>query len=174
MPTHYELVSRLLRKEKDIRPLYSQLLNSVEGASQKRLARTLRNLQARQLNLLNRLEDQIEDELPTPPEERRYAQHVLQQGETLQVLAQEYNIPLSRIRQYNPNLPENPSPGTVITLPIEIPDPPENYFNYYVRRGDTLFNIARRYNTDVETITRLNNISDPDVIFPGRILIIPY
>lgn len=45
---------------------------------------------------------------------------------------------------------------------------------YVVQRGDTLFVIAQRFNTTVDAILAANpQITDPDVIFPGQIIIIP-
>jgi hypothetical protein len=44
---------------------------------------------------------------------------------------------------------------------------------YIVQRGDTLYSIARRYNTTVATLATLNNISDPNAIFEGQQLILP-
>lgn len=45
-------------------------------------------------------------------------------------------------------------------------------FGYVVKPGDTLFSIALTYNTDVETIRRLNNMPD-DIIQVGQVLIVP-
>lgn len=45
-------------------------------------------------------------------------------------------------------------------------------FAYTVQSGDTLFSIALRYNTDVETLRRLNNLSD-DTIQVGQTLQVP-
>ena len=39
---------------------------------------------------------------------------------------------------------------------------------YTVRRGDTLWNIARRYNTTIANIVRLNRIKNPNLIYPGQ------
>ncbi|HQA59400.1 MAG TPA: DUF3794 domain-containing protein [Tepidanaerobacteraceae bacterium] len=44
---------------------------------------------------------------------------------------------------------------------------------YIVQRGDTLWNIAKRYNVTVEAIVRANNIANPDSIMPGQQLVIP-
>lgn len=44
--------------------------------------------------------------------------------------------------------------------------------DYYVQSGDTLYKIARRYNTTVERILELNNIPDPGVLMVGMKLII--
>ncbi len=44
---------------------------------------------------------------------------------------------------------------------------------YVVQPGDTLYNIARRFETTVEAIVAANNISDPSLIRVGQRLIIP-
>ena len=41
---------------------------------------------------------------------------------------------------------------------------------YTIVRGDTLSAIARRYGTTVQQIAELNNISNPNLIFPGEVL----
>ncbi len=41
---------------------------------------------------------------------------------------------------------------------------------YTVKRGDTLWEIARRYGTTVNQIAQINNISNPNLIFPGQVL----
>lgn len=39
---------------------------------------------------------------------------------------------------------------------------------YTVIRGDTLWKIARRYNTSIANIIRLNRIANPNLIYPGQ------
>ncbi|WP_073165239.1 BsuPI-related putative proteinase inhibitor [Desulfofundulus australicus] len=47
-----------------------------------------------------------------------------------------------------------------------------NMLTYVVQPGDTLASIARRFNTTVERLVALNNISDPDRIDVGMVLTI--
>ena len=42
--------------------------------------------------------------------------------------------------------------------------------NYTVQRGNTLSEIARRFGTTVQEIASINNISNPNLIFPGQVL----
>lgn len=39
---------------------------------------------------------------------------------------------------------------------------------YVVQPGDTLWKIAKRYNTSVDDIVRVNDIENPDLIYPGE------
>ena len=45
--------------------------------------------------------------------------------------------------------------------------------DYYVKKGDTLGSIARRYKTSVSNIVRLNSIADGNSIIPGQSLKVP-
>ena len=44
---------------------------------------------------------------------------------------------------------------------------------YIVQAGDTLWQIAKRYNTTMDAIVKANDIKDPNMIMPGQKLIIP-
>ncbi|WP_158736285.1 LysM peptidoglycan-binding domain-containing protein [Alteribacillus sp. YIM 98480] len=44
---------------------------------------------------------------------------------------------------------------------------------YTVRPGDTLYNIARRWALPIETVIAANNVTIPDMLFPGQQLSIP-
>ncbi len=46
-------------------------------------------------------------------------------------------------------------------------------FPHTVRYGDTLYSLARHYNTTVHDIVKVNNLSDPDKIYVDQILEIP-
>lgn len=44
---------------------------------------------------------------------------------------------------------------------------------YTVQSGDTLYEIARRFGTSVERLAQINNITNPELIYPGQVLTIP-
>lgn len=46
-------------------------------------------------------------------------------------------------------------------------------FLYTVKRGDTLWALAQRWNTTVSNIRDINNLSNPDLLVPGDQLMIP-
>lgn len=50
------------------------------------------------------------------------------------------------------------------------PIPAKNIIDYVVKRGDTLYAIATRYNTTVRSIAGINDLKNPNIIFPGQIL----
>ncbi len=59
-----------------------------------------------------------------------------------------------------------PTPTVVTPTPV----PP---VTYVVQRGDTLFEIALRFDVTVAALARANDIADPTLILPGQVLIIP-
>lgn len=98
-------------------------------------------------------------------------EYIIQPGDTLFAIARRFGITLAELLAANPQI-DNPDlvfPGQRIIIPV--PAPPEVYV---VRPGDTLFLIARRFNTTVETLLRLNpQIADPALIFPGQMIRVP-
>ncbi|UCE21136.1 MAG: LysM peptidoglycan-binding domain-containing protein [Candidatus Aminicenantes bacterium] len=62
--------------------------------------------------------------------------------------------------------------ASINTLPRYIP-PLNTYINHYVRRGETLSEIAERYGTSVSAIARLTGLRSVNFIRPGQRLKIP-
>jgi LysM repeat protein len=67
-----------------------------------------------------------------------------------------------------PTVPPQPLPEQATTVPGQV-----ETITYVVRPGDTLTWIAVRYNTTVNAIVELNNIRNPNLIYPGQRLLIP-
>lgn len=47
-------------------------------------------------------------------------------------------------------------------------------FLYTVRRGDTLYSIARRYGWSASYVASVNHLWNPSQIYAGQVLLIPY
>ena len=53
---------------------------------------------------------------------------------------------------------------------------PTAYFGtliYTVVSGDTLYTISHNYNSTVENVLKFNKIPDPNLIYPGQVIVIP-
>lgn len=60
------------------------------------------------------------------------------------------------------------------TAPVPpVPSPAPQYITYVIQPGDTLSGIAQKYNTTVNALAKLNDISDPDKIYAGRTIRVP-
>ena len=73
-----------------------------------------------------------------------------------------------------PNPPPVTSPVTPpIVSPQPVPAAPTGPITYVIAPGDNLYSIASRFHTTLDAIVRLNNITNPDLIYPGQVLVIP-
>jgi LysM repeat protein len=43
---------------------------------------------------------------------------------------------------------------------------------YVIQAGDTLWKVAKRYNTSIDEILAINDIENPDMVYPGQKLLI--
>ena len=78
-------------------------------------------------------------------------------GTTAQAIAAANNIPD----------PQRVQAGTMLLIPVPAPG---GGYGYYVRRGDTVYSIARRFGMTVEELASLNHIGPDFTIRPGTVL----
>ena len=104
--------------------------------------------------------------------------YTVQRGDTLSRIAREYNVTVAHIVELNdisnPNL-IYPGEKLRITESDVInlnPIPKNTYSTYTVRSGDILSRIAKRFGVSVNYLVTTNNIQNPNLIFPGQILIV--
>lgn len=104
--------------------------------------------------------------------------YTVQLGDTLYGIARQYGTTAQAIASAN-NIPD-PNlimPGTQLIIPTQVMEPPggppPGGIIYTVQSGDSLNRIAQRYGITVPSILNLNNIPNPDVIFPGTKLLLP-
>ena len=104
--------------------------------------------------------------------------YTVQRGDTLSQIASAYGVTVEHIVELNniqdPNL-IYPNEKLRITESENtnlnpISQSSSRDYTYIVQRGDTLWQIARQYGVSVRYIVRLNGITNPNLIFPGRIL----
>jgi putative chitinase len=107
-----------------------------------------------------------------PPPSSGTVYYTVQYGDTLASIARRFNTTVSAIAQANgianPNLIYA---GQVLVIP---PYTPTQIATYYVQPGDTLASIAARFGTTVSAIVSYNHIPNPNLIYAGQLLYIPY
>ena len=95
-------------------------------------------------------------------------------GDSLYSIARRFGITVQELIDAN-NLTSNTLQiGQVLQIPSDGTTPPvdDNYFNYTVVSGDSLYSIANRFNTTVSAIRGLNNLTS-NTLQIGQILKIP-
>lgn len=100
--------------------------------------------------------------------------YIVKRGDTLSQIAFNYNTTVNQIA--NENKIDNVNliyPGEKLIIRTESMGTELGHLCYKVVRGDTLYQIAIRFNTTIEKIAKLNNIKNPNIIYPGQCLKIP-
>lgn len=104
----------------------------------------------------------------------------VQRGDTLWKIAQKYNIALDALLKANPQITDENAvmEGQVLQIPVSMPSGHRIGINngalYFVKTGDTLFQIAQRYALPMETLKRANpQLADENRLIPGMQLYLP-
>jgi len=98
----------------------------------------------------------------------QFIYHITEKGQTVFWLTQHYNISKEDLFKHNPVLEHSElQAGQVITIPKKTDDTAQPaklkiaHEVYTVKRGETLFSIAKSYNADLNEIYELNPEIDP-------------
>ena len=98
--------------------------------------------------------------------------YIVKSGDTLYSIASKYGISVNTLKNYN-NLTTNAlSIGQKLNIPVTSEQPSSNYLDYVVKKGDSLYSIASKYNTSVSDIMKINNLNT-SLLNIGMVLKIP-
>lgn len=101
--------------------------------------------------------------------------YVVQKGDSLWSISSKLGVSVSDIKKSNNLSSNNLSIGQVLIIPSKKSDDEESNADenvYVVKKGDSLWLIAKNYNTSVDDIKRLNNLSS-NTLSIGQKLKIP-
>lgn len=93
--------------------------------------------------------------------------YVVKSGDSLYSIARKYNTTVNDLMKYN-NLTSN---LLSIGQTLKIPTSESAITSYTVKSGDTLYSIAKKYNTTVDELKRKNNLTS-NTLSIGQTLII--
>lgn len=96
--------------------------------------------------------------------------YVVKKGDSLYKIAKEYDTTINELIKLNNLSNTNLSIGQILKIPTVKSDEPE--YLYTVKSGDSLYKIAREYNTTVDELMKLNNLSSISLSI-GQTLKIP-
>ena len=101
--------------------------------------------------------------------------YTVKKGDSLYSIANKYNTTVDELKRIN-NLTSNTlSIGQVLKLPSDKAsnvEKEENTISYTVQKGDSLYSIARKYDTTIDRIKDLNNLTT-NLLSIGQELLIP-
>ena len=106
--------------------------------------------------------------------------YTVSSGDSLYSIARKFNTTVDEIKRLNNLSINNLSIGQKLlipstnTTPSNPPDTPSNQNTYTVSSGDSLYAIARRFNTTVDEIKRLNNLTSNNLSIGQKLLIPGY
>ena len=93
--------------------------------------------------------------------------YTVKSGDSLYKIANQYNVTVDAIKRANNLTTNNLQIGQVLRIPLGT----SRETTYTVKSGDSLYSIAKKYNTTVNRLKELNNLSS-NLLNIGQILIV--
>lgn len=111
--------------------------------------------------------------IPVEEEEQsgNYIFYTVKSGDTLYGIAKNYNVSVSDIVNLNKLSSNILNIGQQLLIPIEEKIIETDYNTYIVKSGDTLYSIARKYDTSVDELKRINQLSSNTLALGQRLLV---
>lgn len=96
-------------------------------------------------------------------------EYVVKRGDTLYSIARKYNTSVDNIKSINNITTDSLAIGQIIKLPSTSNVASDTYI---VKKGDSLYSIARTYNTSVDKLKEINNLTS-NALAIGQVLKLP-
>ena len=97
-------------------------------------------------------------------------QYVVKKNDTLYSIAKKYDTTINELVLLNNLKNNNLSIGQILNIPVN--DTSYDFNNYVVKKNDTLYTIANKYNTTVDSLININNLKS-NILYIGQILKVP-
>ena len=97
--------------------------------------------------------------------------YTVKSGDTLYGISNQYGVSVVDIMKVNSLNNTNLTIGQILNIPKSSGTNPDNTFIYTVKKGDSLYSIANRYGTNVNTLIDLNNLKSNNLSIGQRLLV---
>lgn len=90
---------------------------------------------------------------------QKYISHISKEGETVYSISKKYNVTTEEIFAINPDVKKGLKPGTILVIPNKnttISAENIQFKKHKVKRKETLFSIAKKYNITIDDIKKYN------------------
>ena len=98
--------------------------------------------------------------------------YVVKKGDTLYGISNQFGVSVTELAELNGIKGSFLQIGKELLIPSKSGTNPNNIFMYTVKSGDTLYGIARKYNTTVDAIMKLNYFKST-ILQPGQVIRTP-
>ena len=98
--------------------------------------------------------------------------YTVKAGDTLYGISNQYGVSVNDLININNIMGTNIKVGQILKIPNNDGTNPDSMFTYTVKKGDSLYSIAKRYDTTVDEIKRFNNLKSNNLSI-GQKLNIP-
>ena len=98
--------------------------------------------------------------------------YTVKAGDTLYGISNQFGVSVVELARLNNVDAGSLRVGQILQIPGTSGTNPDNMFMYTVKKGDSLYSIARAYNTNVNDIIKLNNLKSTNLSI-GQIIRIP-
>ena len=99
--------------------------------------------------------------------------YTVKNGDSLWKIANQFGVTINQLKSANNLISDNLQIGQVLTIPSSNSNPVTPGGNIYtVKSGDSLWSIARKYDTTVDILKNLNNLSS-NTLSIGQVLNVP-
>lgn len=99
-----------------------------------------------------------------------YSIYQVMPGDTLESIAKLVGVTEETLIRINGLTNKTLNPGNYIVIPMNINLP---FTSYIVQKDDTIYNIAKRYGVEYQTLLEINGLNKDDYIYPNQEIIIP-
>ncbi len=97
--------------------------------------------------------------------------YIVKKGDTLYGISKQFNTSMQKIRELNNLKDDNIYPSQVLIISANTESNPSECVIYTVKKGDNLYNIAKKYDTTVDAIKRYNNLTTNNLSINQRLKI---
>ncbi|MBR6949208.1 MAG: LysM peptidoglycan-binding domain-containing protein [Bacilli bacterium] len=101
-----------------------------------------------------------------------YQEYIVKSGDTVYGISKQFGVEAIEISKLNNLYSSNIQVGQVLKIPNKQGTNPNGLFTYTVKKGDSLYSIARVYETTVNEIIKLNHLTNTNLSI-GQQLSIP-
>ena len=98
--------------------------------------------------------------------------YIVKKGDTLYGISNQFGVSVTELAELNGIKGSNLAIGQILKIPEKEGTNPNNMFMYTVKKGDTLYGIARKFGTTVNEIMSLNYLKSTNLSI-GQVLRIP-